>query len=41
MKRGSILEYRLKLYGVPFRWRTFIEEFAPGVRFVDTFISSE
>ena len=35
MKRGTLLEYRLKLYGIPFRWQTFIEEFEPGVRFVD------
>lgn len=35
MKRGTILDYRLKVYGVPFRWKTLIEEYEPGVRFVD------
>lgn len=33
---GTTIDYRLRLYGVPFRWRTLIDEFVPGVRFVDT-----
>lgn len=35
MKTGAILEYRLRLYGVPFRWQTEITLWAPPWRFVD------
>ena len=33
---GTLLDYRLRLFGVPFRWRTLIESFESGVSFVDT-----
>jgi ligand-binding SRPBCC domain-containing protein len=32
---GTILDYRLRLYGVPLRWRTRIESVEPPIRFVD------
>jgi ligand-binding SRPBCC domain-containing protein len=32
---GTLLEYRLKLHGVPVRWRTRIEAWEPPRRFVD------
>jgi len=35
MHAGTIIEYRLKLHGVPLRWLTQIEAWEPGVRFVD------
>lgn len=35
MAPGTLIDYRLRLLGVPFRWRTRIETFEPGVRFVD------
>lgn len=35
MKAGALIDYRLKLYGVPFDWRTEIELFEPNVRFID------
>jgi ligand-binding SRPBCC domain-containing protein len=35
MRRGALIDYRLKLHGVPVRWRTLIEVWEPGVRFVD------
>ena len=35
MRPGTLIDYRLSLFGVPFRWRTEIEAFEPGVRFVD------
>lgn len=35
MEAGTLIDYRLLLYGVPFRWRTLIEAWEPGIRFVD------
>lgn len=35
MREGLIIDYRLSLYGVPIPWRTRIDVWEPGVRFVD------
>lgn len=35
MRPGALIDYRLRLHGVPLRWRTRIEAWEPGVRFVD------
>ncbi|HVX93690.1 MAG TPA: SRPBCC family protein [Polyangia bacterium] len=35
MRPGTVIDYRLSLLGVPFRWRTLIETFEPEARFVD------
>lgn len=35
MRRGALIEYRLQLFGVPFGWRTIIEEYDPPRSFVD------
>jgi ligand-binding SRPBCC domain-containing protein len=35
MRPGTLIDYRLSLFGLAFRWRTRIEVFEPGVRFVD------
>jgi ligand-binding SRPBCC domain-containing protein len=35
MRAGALIDYRLKLHGVPVRWRTRIETWEPPVRFVD------
>lgn len=35
MERGARLRYRLKLFGVPIRWRTEITEWDPPAGFVD------
>jgi len=35
VKQGSLLNYRLKLYGIPFGWRTEIFLWEPPFRFMD------
>jgi ligand-binding SRPBCC domain-containing protein len=35
VKAGALIDYRLSLFGLPFGWRTVIEAWEPGVRFVD------
>jgi len=35
MHAGTLIEYRLRLHGVPVRWLTEIVDWEPGVRFVD------
>ncbi len=35
MRPGALIDYRLKLHGVPLRWRTRIDVWEPPVRFVD------
>jgi ligand-binding SRPBCC domain-containing protein len=35
MRPGARIDYALSLGGLPFRWRTRITEWQPGVRFVD------
>ena len=39
MAAGTLLEYRLKLHGVPVGWRTRIEQWQPPLRFVDVQLS--
>ena len=39
MRVGALIEYRLRLHGVPVSWLTRIEEWEPGVRFVDAQLS--
>lgn len=36
MGAGTLLDYRLRLHGVPIRWRTRIETWEPPTGFVDT-----
>jgi len=36
MQAGTLLDYRLRLHGVPIRWQTSIEIWEPPHRFVDT-----
>jgi ligand-binding SRPBCC domain-containing protein len=36
MRAGTLLDYRLSLFGLPFRWRTLIESWSPEEGFVDT-----
>ncbi len=35
MHPGSLIDYRIKIHGIPLRWRTEITEWEPGIRFVD------
>jgi ligand-binding SRPBCC domain-containing protein len=35
MRPGALIDYRMKLHGVPLRWRTRIDVWEPPVRFVD------
>lgn len=36
LRAGARIEYRLRLFGVPFRWHTEITEWAPPYAFTDT-----
>ncbi len=36
IQEGTLIDYRLKIHGVPIGWRTRIEDWQPGVKFVDT-----
>lgn len=35
MRAGALIDYRLRVHGVPLRWRTEIAEWRPPERFVD------
>jgi ligand-binding SRPBCC domain-containing protein len=35
MRPGALIDYQLRLFGLPFRWRTRIATFAPPDRFTD------
>ncbi len=35
MAPGALIEYRLRVHGIPIRWLTRVEVWEPGVRFVD------
>lgn len=36
LRAGTLIDYKLKLYGIPFSWKTLIESWDPGKSFVDT-----
>lgn len=36
LRQGALLDYKLRLHGVPVRWQTRIETWEPPLRFVDT-----
>lgn len=39
MEAGTLIEYRLRVHGMPVRWKTRIEEWQPSSRFVDRQLS--
>lgn len=39
MRAGTLIQYRLRLRGVPVGWKTLIQEWSPSHRFVDTQLS--
>lgn len=36
MRTGALIEYQIRLFGIPFGWQTRIEDFDPPHKFVDT-----
>lgn len=39
MREGAVFDYRIRVAGFPLRWRSRIEEYRPGERFVDVQVS--
>jgi ligand-binding SRPBCC domain-containing protein len=39
MQAGTLIDYRIKVHGIPIRWRTEIVEWDPPHRFVDVQLS--
>ena len=36
MGKGTLIDYRIRIHGVPMTWRTEITAWEPGVRFIDS-----
>ena len=35
MEKGSLIDYTIRLFGIPIHWRTIISDYEPPFRFVD------
>ena len=35
IKKGALIDYKIKVNGIPFKWQTEISEWQPNIRFVD------
>ena len=35
MEKGSLIDYTIRLFGIPVHWRTLISDYEPPFRFVD------
>lgn len=40
MRTGAVIDYRLRYHGMPVRWKTLIEAWEPGKRFIDRALKS-
>lgn len=36
MKAGTLIDYRIKMFGIPFKWRTKITHWQPTEQFIDS-----
>jgi len=36
IQSGTLIDYKIRLFGMPLKWRTRIEDFQPPARFTDT-----
>jgi uncharacterized protein (TIGR01777 family) len=36
MEKGTLVDYQIKIHGIPIHWQTLIKEWEPGSKFVDT-----
>jgi uncharacterized protein (TIGR01777 family) len=36
IEKGTLIDYKLKIHGVPVGWRTLIEDWVPNEKFIDT-----
>jgi ligand-binding SRPBCC domain-containing protein len=35
MQKGTLIDYKIKVHGVPIKWKTLISEWEPPYRFID------